>query len=173
MRKRIAKKPRKKKKTVGWVTLCTRSWKCRNFPRSYRAISAGPTPPAPTPSPRPDSDLIRTRFGRGGLRRGSGPEGSGRGAGTCPGQENTKRTERKKRERERVKKKHKNYEVIRHSLRGSLLRGGGGYNNSLHVPLFGGSYSCPHPPPDPLFSFLAPQAPPPYPPSPPPSQAPQ
>ena len=63
----------------------------RNFPRRYRAISAGPTFLAPTPlrtlPPRPNWDLksafsgpnqveIRSELGLGGgVRRGSGPEG--------------------------------------------------------------------------------------------------
>ena len=58
--------------------------------------------------------------------------------------------------------------TVRHSLRGSLLKGG--YNSSLHAPL-----AVPTPAPTlsltPFFS-LATQAPPPYPPSPPPTQAP-
>ena len=46
-------------------------------------------------------------------------------------------------------RKHRRVE-LRHSLRGSLLRGGG-YNNSLHVPLAVPT-PAPHPlPPDPLF----------------------
>ena len=48
-------------------------------------------------------------------------------------------------------------ENFRHSLRGSLLKGG--YNNSLHV-LLAVPTPAPTPPPNPLFSSLAPQAPP-------------
>ena len=60
--------------------------------------------------------------------------------------------------------------IFRHSLRGSLLRGG--YNNSLHVSLAVPT-PAPTPPPWPPFSSLAPQETTPYLPSPPPTQAPQ
>ena len=60
-------------------------------------------------------------------------------------------------------------QFFRHSLRGSLLRGG--YNNSLHVPLAVPTPAPPLPPEPPFFLFSS-TGPTPYTPSPPPAQAP-